>query len=94
MMRTILPVTALIALAACQPETTLPPVPAPDMSAQCGAEDLQDLIGTPSSDVDFAALGVPLRILPPGSMMTMDYRADRLNVELDQDGMITRLWCG
>ncbi|MRU14904.1 hypothetical protein FDP25_05605 [Roseovarius sp. A21] len=26
--------------------------------------------------------------------MTMDHRPDRLNVDLDEAGRITRIWCG
>lgn len=35
-----------------------------------------------------------LRILPPGSIITMDMRLDRLNVYLDDDGLIQRIRCG
>jgi len=35
-----------------------------------------------------------LRILPPGSIITMDMRLERLNVYLDDDGIIERLRCG
>jgi len=38
--------------------------------------------------------GRPARILPPGSMMTMDYRPDRINVELDDNDIVTRVFCG
>ena len=38
--------------------------------------------------------GRPYRILPPGSMMTMDHSPARINFDLDEAGIITRVWCG
>src|SRR4051794_1067094 len=35
-----------------------------------------------------------LRWAPPGMMMTMDYRGDRVTVTLGPDGKITRISCG
>lgn len=60
----------------------------------CGADGLQELVGQPADAHDFKVDGRPLRILPPGSAMTMDHRPDRLNVDVDEDGLITRIWCG
>lgn len=36
----------------------------------------------------------PFRILPPGSMMTMDHSPARVNFDLNDAGKITRVWCG
>ena len=38
--------------------------------------------------------GRPYRILPPGSMMTKDYRPERVNFDVTETGVITRIWCG
>ena len=35
-----------------------------------------------------------IRWIEPGMAVTMDYRGDRLNAELDQDGVITAMRCG
>ena len=35
-----------------------------------------------------------LRWIPPGAMVTMDYRTDRVNVELDANNRVTRIRCG
>jgi hypothetical protein len=64
------------------------------MTESCGAERLQHLVGEPQSALESAKITAPTRILPPGSMMTMDHRPDRLNVDLDDAGRITRIWCG
>ena len=60
----------------------------------CGAGALQMLRGQPGEALDGMALEGPVRVLPPGAMMTMDHRPERLNVELDAAGRIARLWCG
>ncbi len=60
----------------------------------CGAAPLQLLVGMPYEPRDFEQEGRSMRILPPGSAMTMDHRVDRLNVDLDEEGVIKRIWCG
>ncbi len=65
----------------------------PEMTSTCGAKSLQHLVGQPRSAFDAEAVGGPVRILPPGAMMTMDYRLDRLNVALSENGQIVRVWC-
>ncbi len=82
---------AILLMAACAPEE--PPATRPAEDA-CGASDLQGLVGQPVADQDFAAFGASQRIMQDGSPMTMDYRADRLNVTYDGRGRITRIWCG
>ncbi|MDP5365836.1 MAG: I78 family peptidase inhibitor [Paracoccaceae bacterium] len=82
---------AILLLAACTPEE--PPATLPSEDA-CGASGLQGLLGQPVADQDFAGFGATRRIMQDGSPMTMDYRADRLNVTYDGGGRITRIWCG
>lgn len=74
-------------LAGCGQDKAAPP----DV---CGAGALQMLRGQPREALDISALSGPVRVLPPGAMMTLDHRPDRLNVELDDADRITRLWCG
>jgi hypothetical protein len=81
---------SVAALAACQSNGET----APDMAETCGADALQHLVGEPRSAFERTGVEVPTRILPPGSAMTMDHRPDRLNVDLDEDGRIARIWCG
>ncbi|MDZ5602533.1 I78 family peptidase inhibitor [Pseudomonas sp. RP23018S] len=35
-----------------------------------------------------------LRVLKPGDMATLDYRSERLNVNVDDQGVIRRINCG
>lgn len=75
--------------------------PSPEQAADkgsCGAEKLSGYLGamaTPDIMAKIKAMsGAQLiRVLGPRSMMTMDYRLDRLTVETGEDGKITRFRC-
>ena len=65
----------------------------------CDAARADTLIGSPAT----ASLGTQvlkltgaraLRWIQPGTMVTMDYRADRLNIRLDANNRITKIDCG
>jgi polyisoprenoid-binding protein YceI len=65
----------------------------------CGARIASDAIGrkdTPSLRADVARkVGHDrIRWLPPGTIVTQDHRIDRLNVDLDAGGVVTRARCG
>lgn len=91
MRRTLLALPALALLAACNPESESPAMPVEDA---CGAAALQHLLGRDHTTHDFAAETKTVRIIPPNSAVTMDHRPDRLNVEIDDAGLVTRIWCG
>lgn len=80
-----------LVLAGCMTNEAPPPMPEAD---ECGAGGLQQLVGQERAAFDESAIDGPVRVLPPGSAMTMDYRAERLNMELDEEDRITRIWCG
>lgn len=99
---------AAIALAACgqttAPATTETPVAettvaapanAAEATAQdtCGAAAHQALIGTPASAIDLATYPAGTRIITPESMVTEDFRADRLNITTGTDGNVASLGC-
>jgi len=69
-----------------------PPDPQAD---HCGRAAFEPYIGQHIDDVpeELKARDL-LRILPPGSLITMDMRPDRLNVRLGPDGIILSLRCG
>jgi hypothetical protein len=60
----------------------------------CGALTHSDRIGQKHAQYDFSAQNRTVRLLGPDTPMTMDYRTDRLNVDTDGAGRITRIWCG
>lgn len=91
---TCLSLPAALMLAACQPTTPNDPVVSrPDRDA-CGASAYSDRVGKDHAAYDFSAPGRIVRTLGPNSPMTMDYRLERLNVDIDKAGKITRIWCG
>ncbi|WP_299850719.1 I78 family peptidase inhibitor [uncultured Roseovarius sp.] len=60
----------------------------------CGAAKVQQHVGQAYEAQNFEGAARKVRVVPPGSVMTMDHLADRLNVDLDETGVVTRLWCG
>ncbi|QYX56176.1 hypothetical protein K1T73_14070 [Roseovarius sp. SCSIO 43702] len=84
---------ALMALSACQTGEDDSDATGPEQDA-CGASQYADRIGTDHEQYDFTAPDRPLRIIPPDSAVTLDHRPERLNVDIDEDGKITRIWCG
>ncbi len=75
------------------------PPPIPPVPSTCGTEQLGRFIGKTRTDAIAAEVASvssakAIRWIAPGTMVTMDYRADRLNVDLDDKGVITRFRCG
>lgn len=68
--------------------------------AQCSADAAQSYIGQDADEATVAqaktAAGAtgPVRVIKPGQAVTMDFRADRLNVEVDDGNAIVRITCG
>jgi hypothetical protein len=60
----------------------------------CGASGFQGLIGQTGEIARLIALDQPMRVIEPGMAVTMDYRPDRINFELDQEGRIATVRCG
>jgi hypothetical protein len=83
-----------VALPACVPATPAPLPAEPPAIDACGAAELQDLVGQPQATVSAITFAVPVRIIQPDSAVTMDFREDRLNVEVGADGNIARIFCG
>lgn len=81
-------------LAAC---TTVEKAGTPAEGGACNAAAAQPYVGKPASAADQAraASGAKaMRLIRPGQAVTMDYRPDRLNVELDASDSIVRIACG
>lgn len=60
----------------------------------CGLAENAALVGQPVGAFDQAAWEAPVRIIPPGGIVTMEYNPKRLNIDLDNAGRIVRFWCG
>ncbi|MGB3794724.1 MAG: I78 family peptidase inhibitor [Alteraurantiacibacter sp.] len=95
---------ATILLSACT--TTTPPSFDEDgnpnvrePAGECDAGTVQDHIGHRASAQSGATLqgtsdARTLRWVPPRTVVTMDYRPDRLTVTYDDDMMIEKITCG
>ena len=62
--------------------------------ASCAAEAYQVLVGQPAADIHVESLPRPHRIYGRGDMVTMDYRSDRLNIIIGDDGRVADVRCG
>ena len=77
--------------------TTTPPG---DASAQCNAAAAKAFVGREATEATVAeaqtAAGATgaVRVIKPGQPVTMDFRGDRLNVEVDERNGIVRITCG
>ena len=101
-MRKVVAIAPLL-IAACSTAPAAPPADPPlhgetpghtcttDGIAQFIRQTRSDAIGDQIKKVSHAAV---LRWAPPGVMLTMDYRADRVTVWLDSANKITQIKCG
>lgn len=83
----------LLVLAACDVPPPATPPATPDPSVQCKADDYKALIGQPKSVLTTMLLPAGTRVIGPGDAVTMDYRADRVNIELGASGRIEKISC-
>ena len=88
-------------LSACEVQgTRLPPVGvAPEPAAEvvpdtCGASRFASLVGQPKSVADGMTFPQGTRVILPDMAVTMDYREDRLNVLIDGNATVERVYCG
>ncbi len=95
----VIPFLASVVLAACtsvQPETA---GPAPVAGGQCNAEPVQWALGKTADQDTMAKVwrgsGAGLiRPIAPNQAVTLEYKADRINVHVDASNVITRITCG
>lgn len=87
---------ALIALAGCQSSgqknTATQPVD-PEMD-RCEASQYQTYVGKPLTTLETLRFAKPVRAIPYHSAVTMDFNLNRINFLGDQQGNITRVYCG
>ena len=67
--------------------------------ARCDASGLDDFVGRTATTPVIQQAGrqsgaATTRVIRPGQAVTMDYREDRLNIEVDAALRITRAHCG
>ena len=84
-------IMALMLLAGCVPQMQPAPKPAP---TTCAAPQLQGLLGQPATKLQVMRFASQVRIILRGTAVTMDYLENRLNIEIDADENISRVYCG
>ena len=102
MRRLVLLSPALLAACASAPPPAEPaeiPVRGETPGHTCNAAGTDKFIGQPGTSETGAAIlhatnAAALLWAPPGYMMTMEFRADRVTVYLGPDQKITRINCG
>lgn len=64
-------------------------------SDECSARSQRGLIGGPIEDMAAVSAAAPkVRFIRPGDAVTMDEQPDRLNIRLDEDGVVQEVYCG
>jgi diaminopimelate epimerase len=89
-----------VLLAACEVQgTDMPPLGLPETEPvaetdACGAARFAGLVGQPKAVVDRTTFPSGTRVILPGTAVTMDFRAERLNVLIDGNASVERVYCG
>lgn len=100
MIRIVLMSAIALGLAACASVPGTEPAQPPivdrtgDTAPACAAGAYQVLVGQLIGEVHTESLPEPNRIYGQGDMITMDYRPDRLNVIVGDDGRVAEVRCG
>ena len=81
-------------LIGCVPAPEVPVTTPPALEDACGASGLQDLVGQSAKKLEVMRFAKTVRIIRPGMAVTMDYSAERLNIEVNAAEVITRVTCG
>lgn len=75
------------------PEAAPPVDPANPPSDACGAAQYTAFVGKPITEPGVPPEGPNVRYLRPGAQVTMDFRADRLNIDIDAKDNIVAFRC-
>lgn len=86
-------------LASCSTAPAQPPVRGETPGHECKPEGLQRFAGQPATgalggEILRTSNAARLRWVPPGTVVTMEYRADRVTVWLAPGNRIERVSCG
>ncbi len=60
----------------------------------CKAAGLQGMVGQSAGNLRTVPLAGAVRIIPPGALVTQEYDAHRIDVNVDRAGNILRIQCG
>lgn len=60
----------------------------------CGATPFLHLVGGPVDRVHMAGMPGIYRVVAPGAIVSQEYNAHRIDIQVDAKGTVTRLTCG
>jgi hypothetical protein len=89
-----------VLLSACEVQgTDMPPLGLPEaepvaQADTCGAARFAALVGQPMQVVDRTTFPAGTRVILPDTAVTMDFREERLNVLIDGNASVERVYCG
>ncbi|WP_162891819.1 I78 family peptidase inhibitor [Profundibacter amoris] len=88
-------ILTFVGLAAC---TEIPPDPPIDQPTEdttaCGGGPDSNLVGQSVDVLAAMTFPGPMRVIRPGMLITQEYNPKRMNLDLDNKGIIIRVWCG
>ncbi len=90
-MKTVVFLMAL-ALTGCEEEAKVTNV-SDTTATQCDAAAYQSFVGKSREELTIPE-ELTVRMLRVGQMRTQDYNPNRLNIEADANGTVTRVFCG
>ncbi|WP_022703235.1 I78 family peptidase inhibitor [Pseudorhodobacter ferrugineus] len=103
-MKYLLPLVALSLCLGCvrapDPEPVYVPPPVFDNGLvtrepdSCGVDKLTGLMGQPEGMLRTVQLPAEYRIVPFGTLVTQEYNSHRVDIYLDEKGLIARITCG
>lgn len=83
----------LLILAACAAPKVEDPLPV-GLDDTCRAAAQSSLIGQDVTSLERVLLLGQVRVIRPGTVVTQDYRPERINFVIDSDDVITQITCG
>lgn len=91
-------IAALPLVACMQPPVENMPGPGPGAGRQCNASGLEIVGRAATPQLTRQAMrrsgSRTVRVIRPGMAVTMDYRTDRLNIEVNERNIVTVARCG
>lgn len=100
---TLASLLAAVVLAGCSTDGSSSKAPevaaAPNLDGRCEASNAAFTVGKPATpellEQARKASGAQIaRVLKPTDMITLEYRSERLNLNADEKGVVTRVNCG
>ena len=90
---------AAILTAGCQAQTPAQAPPPPAVGSDCNAAPAQFAVGQAygealADEVRRRSGASSVRVIRPGMAVTMDFNAQRVNLDLDGGSRVTRVRCG